>query len=331
MGLFGNLIKIVPLTPFNYFMCYNPIYFNVDRSSLLSDLFAPEQRFISIPCGKCDECRVSRSREWSIKCMCEFLSRSPKQRVDCWFITLTYDDEHNPFILQKRDLQLFFKRLRKRFNTCKIKYFAVGEYGSKTYRPHYHFLIYGLPIPDLHILKFNKFDDILYTSETINKVWGNGHIVIGDLTLKSAAYTARYCLKKSGTTDVFQLVSKGFGKEYFLENMDDIISNGCVSLMSDGRIIKCSIPKYFLKLYRKYVGDTEYIKFLLHQNKKHSQYVKSLDKVFRDRSARFKSTWVKCREREIGKIPYSVAISARNRKIINQSLMDLYKFRDFSV
>lgn len=47
------------------------------------------------------------------------------------------------------DLQKFIKRLRRRietskksYNNEKIKYYAVSEYGPKTYRPHFHILLY---------------------------------------------------------------------------------------------------------------------------------------------------------------------------------------------
>ncbi|UPW36336.1 replication initiator protein [Peromfec virus RodF8_48] len=327
MGLYNYLIKYSPIdTIFKFIMCYSPLYFRVNNSS---GMFLPEQRFISIPCGKCADCRVNHSKEWAVKCMCHYLALPEHLKCQAWFLTLTYDDEHNPNVLIKRDLQLFFKRLRKHFKFSKIKYFAVGEYGSKTYRPHYHMIIFNVPIPDLVHLKNNIFGDALYTSETISKIWGNGICCIGELSVKSASYTARYSLKKYGDSDIFQLSSNGFGKDYFFQNMKQIISQGFISLSCDGRIIKSPIPKYFLKLYRKEVGDLEYLKFLRYQNVRHIKFEKELNNWFPDK--RKLSSRIRKQLKDIGCLEYAVKVNLRNKQIIKQSLYDLYNNRDFNL
>lgn len=114
------------------------------------------------------------------------------------FVTLTYDDMHVPEngTLIKRDLQLFFMRLRKLHYPSKLRYFAVGEYGDTTARPHYHALIYGLDFPDKKRHSQNASGEVLYTSQTLTDTWGMGHCLIGSVSFKSAAYVARYCLKK---------------------------------------------------------------------------------------------------------------------------------------
>ena len=122
------------------------------------------KKFITVPCGKCDECRVNHSREWALRCSLHYAALSPEEKAKSWFITLTYDDLHNPGVLCPDDMTLFFKRLRKHFKNEKIKYFYCGEYGSRTYRPHYHLIIFGLPITDLKFIKNNGFGDPLYTS-----------------------------------------------------------------------------------------------------------------------------------------------------------------------
>lgn len=98
------------------------------------------------------------------------------------FVTLTYSDEFIPDkgSLEKRDLQLFMKRIRK--NTgLPLRYFAVGEYGDDTWRPHYHLALFGLS-PMLQ--------------PAVNSSWGLGFVEVGDLTFASAAYVAGYCSKK---------------------------------------------------------------------------------------------------------------------------------------
>lgn len=82
-----------------------------------------------INCGTCSECQISKSKDWSARCYLESL----KWAQNC-FITLTYDNKHLPKnrTLVKRDLQLFWKRFRKR--GYKVRYMACGEYGPTTLR-----------------------------------------------------------------------------------------------------------------------------------------------------------------------------------------------------
>lgn len=97
-----------------------------------------------LPCGKCAFCI-----EKTIKAWCLRLGHEMEVSSAAHFITLTYDDENiNPDReLDKRDLCLFIKRLRKR--NPGIRYFAVGEYGSQGDRPHYHAVIFNLESMDM--------------------------------------------------------------------------------------------------------------------------------------------------------------------------------------
>lgn len=110
------------------------------------------------------------------------------------FITLTYDDEHLPELcgLKKRDFQLFMKRLRK--HAGKLRYYHCGEYGEQTGRPHYHAILFGYQFPDL--VRITTGDGALYYSELLTQIWGKGHTTVGTVTFDSAAYVARYCVKK---------------------------------------------------------------------------------------------------------------------------------------
>lgn len=136
------------------------------------------------------------------------------------FLTLTYDDEHLPTyeetspnghrsqvaILQPADLQKFLKRLRiladrdhdavRRDTNAGLKFFACGEYGETTGRPHYHALIFNGGFPDQR-----RAGRDLYESEILNKLWGHGGARIGDVTPASAAYIAQYNIKKQGQGD----------------------------------------------------------------------------------------------------------------------------------
>jgi len=120
------------------------------------------------------------------------------------FLTLTYEDKHLPsnFSVDVRVHQLFLKRLRESV-AAKIRFFACGEYGEddpnpyEGNRPHYHYLIFNYRPTDLKLYS-NKNNMKLYTSQNIQKLWPYGFSTVGDLTYQSAAYCARYTMKKIG-------------------------------------------------------------------------------------------------------------------------------------
>lgn len=114
------------------------------------------------------------------------------------FITLTYSDDHLPedYSIQLRTFQLFMKRLRETLGSKKIRFYGCGEYGEETLRPHYHAIIFGHDFPDKKHYSTNDNGDRVYTSETLDKIWGFGECKTGDVTYQSAGYVARYCMKK---------------------------------------------------------------------------------------------------------------------------------------
>lgn len=200
------------------------------------------------PCGKCRACRVNHTREWALRLMHE---------REYWdlasFVTLTYDDENLPFDkgLQKRDVQGFLKRLRKDLGDRKIKYYAAGEYGDNTKRPHYHLIMFGIGYDDDELIKDN---------------WKKGYIYIGYVTYKSCRYVAEYCQKKLGgdmakkeygnKEPPFQLVSKGIGLKWLEENANKIKNELVVK--NGGKTF--AVPRYYRKkleidasLYDNYV------------------------------------------------------------------------------
>lgn len=159
-------------------------------------VFQAKEGFIDkpmdVPCGVCIGCRLDYSRQWAIRCMHE-ASLHPVNS----FITLTYNNENLPVTgsLDKTHFQKFMKRFRKAIYPEKVRYYMCGEYGDKNGRPHYHALLFGYQFPDLELLKIqsgNKY----YTSQMLEDIWGKGFVVIGNVTFESAAYVARYCVKK---------------------------------------------------------------------------------------------------------------------------------------
>lgn len=115
---------------------------------------------------------------------------------DNCFVTLTYDDDHIPAggTLHRPDFQKFMKRLIKNSGK-KIRRFYCGEYGDDTFRPHYHACLFGYRPSDPELFSTTG-EYKLYTSKFLSKTWGLGHASFGELTFETAAYTARYCVKK---------------------------------------------------------------------------------------------------------------------------------------
>lgn len=149
------------------------------------------------PCGKCAGCRRSMRSVWTTRAILESYQYDPKTN---YFITLTYSDEFCPTNgqLQKRDFQLFIKRLRKRCG-C-LRYFGCGEYGKKSMRPHYHAIIYGFT---------GSKDDI-------EKCWNQGFVFVGTVTPQSCAYVSKYITKRYDADWRKELESSGRCPEFSL-------------------------------------------------------------------------------------------------------------------
>lgn len=182
-------------------VCYSPIKAfrspKMTAAGKLSIAFTPNKGYADVPidlaCGQCIGCRLERSRQWAVRCNHE----ANLYEENC-FLTLTYNDENLPSdgSINRRHVQLFLKRLRKKISPRKIRYVYAGEYGEKTHRPHYHFIIFNYDFPDKVLHSRNRDGDNLYTSKILDDLWGLGHCLIGAVTFESAAYVARYCLKK---------------------------------------------------------------------------------------------------------------------------------------
>lgn len=86
------------------------------------------------------------------------------------------------------------KRYRKIAGTG-VRFFACGEYGEKSLRPHYHVLLLNSDLNDRKLIKSGSQYN-LYASNVLSKLWTAGSHVIGDVNFESAAYVARYCTKK---------------------------------------------------------------------------------------------------------------------------------------
>nr|QGT50726.1 hypothetical protein Elusimicrob1349_1960 [uncultured Elusimicrobia bacterium] len=136
------------------------------------------------PCGKCPACLATRAQMWTYRLYAE-----SKLHTKYAFVTLTYSDEFisrlrlSPtglYSLDKKEVQNFFKRLRKNLSQ-RIRFYAVGEYGGETKRPHYHAIIFGVGPEDRSI---------------IENCWPFGFVTVSDVSVHAMAYVARYCVKK---------------------------------------------------------------------------------------------------------------------------------------
>lgn len=197
-------------------------------------------------CGKCPKCRQRRSSQWGFR-----LHQQSKVAMSAFFVTLTYNDDHVPkspsglLTLDKTAVPRFMKRLRK-LTDSKLKYYAVGEYGSKFWRPHYHMILFNA------------------TPDQINLAWTLGYKPIGitdiqPLNAATVAYVLKYLSKLPLTkfrlrdrVPEFSLMSKGLGLNYITEairryHKADLLNRTCCVLPGG---IKVSMPRYYKdKLY----------------------------------------------------------------------------------
>lgn len=171
--------------------CYHPL--KAMRSSGGVQVLPADATLFNLrlPCGQCVGCRLERSRQWAMRCIHE----ASLHEHNC-FVTLTYDDAHVPSDggLNHRHFQLFMKRLRKiRPN---VRYYMCGEYGGNFGRPHFHAILFNCNFADYSLWRKSNAGSSLYRSKTLESLWPFGYSSIGAVTFESAAYVARYIMKK---------------------------------------------------------------------------------------------------------------------------------------
>lgn len=221
--------------------------------------------YITIPCGQCLECRFQYARQWADRCILELQSHPSS-----YFLTLTYDNQHIEHLknadgalsLKKRDLQLFHKKLNRYLSLksggySNFRYFACGEYGDNTFRPHYHDIVFGLVLDDLVFYRRSELGHIYYNSPFLEKVWGYGHVIVGEVTWESCAYTARYVTKKQkgfsknlyeklGVEPEFLIMSRrpGIAREYY-DTHPDLYDFDCIHVSTSNGGRRVNLPRYF--------------------------------------------------------------------------------------
>jgi len=196
-----------------------------------------EDMRLEVPCGKCNGCFADRAKDWAVRIYNESTLHDRNA-----FLTLTYDDSHLPpgGKLHKPDLQAFVRSLRDRGNS--LRYFACGEYGGNTHRPHYHAVVFGM---DFLSPNSEPCGEGLFVTPEVTNIWAKGAVVCAPVTPASCAYVAGYCSKKIGDPDTFNIMSRrpGIGKEWITRYADDVRRAGSVILDDGGQ---SRVPKRYL-------------------------------------------------------------------------------------
>jgi hypothetical protein len=234
---------------------------------------------IDVPCGKCLACKKRRASHWSFR-----LLEEAKTSTSACFLTLTYENppisENGFHTLKKRDFQLFLKRLRKTCPTNKLKYYACGEYGTQTSRPHYHAVLFNLP------------HSLIEKPAKIADTWQNGHIHLANNNIQTINYVVGYMTKSNferintfdDRTPEFSLMSKGMGLGYLTDAMKNYYKTRelfCI-VREGGQII--SMPRYYKqkiftkpelnKMYETWLNENEhdFDKMFNDEHHKHAYY-----------------------------------------------------------
>ncbi len=172
--------------------CYHPVVVAIKRQPMYGSRKMKMEQ--TVPCGSCLGCRAEQARQWAVRLLHEM-----QMHESAWFLTLTYSDEEMPEhgSLYPEDLQGFFKAVRRDYPPEAVRYYACGEYGGRTQRPHYHAVLFGVDFLDKYVVRTDRGGDV-WGSKTLERYWPHGLAEFGTVTAKSAAYVAGYVRKKIG-------------------------------------------------------------------------------------------------------------------------------------
>lgn len=204
-----------------------------------------------VPCGKCAACLKARALQWTIRLSDELNAWNGK----ACFLTLTYADHmlptdcYNTATLVKRHPRNFFKRLRKR--VPKLKYYLVGEYGTKSQRPHYHAIVFGVDARTNYSDVLNSWSSFDPFSEKHIPI---GSVYFGDVNANSISYVTGYVIKpgfneyakEMGIQTEFSSMSNGLGVGHLTEAKIRAYKNGRYYYAMPGTSGKrAPLPRYY--------------------------------------------------------------------------------------
>ena len=283
-----------------------------------------------LPCGHCVGCRSDQAKDWSNRLLMESLYHD-----ECYFLTLTYDDNSAHFVdyvntktgqffaketkhqatLDKKDSQNFMKMLRREFPNDKIRFYCAGEYGGHTFRPHMHMILFGIHIDAKEMIPCGKSEtgDQYFVNPRIQNIWNKGFTSIEPANEYTFKYVANYVTKKlgvhpnkwyedQGLVPPFALMSRkpGIGAQYLIDHPEIMDNDRIVIGTSRGKYEFCP-PRYFKKGYKGVFPD------------RYDKHVEIVAKASEDR--------INAIEKETGlgytdylKVPETVAESRLNRR-----------------
>lgn len=169
-------------------------------------------------CGTCSECLEKKPKDWAVR---GFLHHSMRPELPAYFITFTYDEEHNPGIVYKAIAQALKKRFAYHVGYG-YKSIMCGEYGELYGRPHYHMCVW---LDEHANFDYNCGNNDIDAYNPPDDIWPYGKIDVRPLTPERVAYTCGYEVKNGkvkardrkgpdGAYLPFNLMSKGIAKEY---------------------------------------------------------------------------------------------------------------------
>lgn len=232
--------------------CLSPIRIKNPKPTYYSP-----RNFIDVPCGKCVHCLKNKRRELSFRIYNEL-----KDAESAYFVTLTYDTPNLQFnlhtglpILVKRDVQLFLKRLRKDLSSKglehrNLKYFCVSEFGDEFMRPHYHMILFNLPIQDTPVITPKRCYYPLI-KQYLDSIWQLGFTDVGGVTLASCNYCAKYVCKglfdldkKPWVQEYWTLRSQGIGLNFVDRHGDRFLRSG--KTFTTWHSFPIKLPRYYI-------------------------------------------------------------------------------------
>lgn len=289
--------------------CYKPLRaWRTDDGDIV---FAERGRIhssVTLACGQCIGCRLERSRQWAMRCMHEAkmhrfnsfltLTYDDEHLPDRYWTGLHRRDGTKAYAgnLHYPDVQRFLKRLRKalgkewissdtRLTTTRggdsrygasphapyIKFYAGAEYGEQYWRPHYHLCVFNARFNDQKYLGRSPTGKTLWRSPTLEQLWPMGFSSIGEVNFESAAYVARYVMKKItgqqaerhyekldyDTGEIIKLTPEfnqmsrdgGIGLSWLDKYTADVYGTGKAKVVVRGK--ETNPPRYYDKIYKQ--------------------------------------------------------------------------------